>query len=89
MNKLPSLRLEIEKLHQDLLQLVLRRQKLVQQIWIEKQAHKIDLTDTEREHFLIHQFDQYPELQQDEAMKQAYHNVVKSIIAENKKYLKK
>lgn len=88
MNQIKDLRSEVEKLHQKLFQFLMQRQDLVQQIWQIKQAQKVELTDPQRELELIHQFDQTPELQQDKALREFYQNVVKSIITENKKYLK-
>lgn len=89
MSQIKNLRDDIEKLHAELLQLMIRRKDLVNEIWNLKQQQNQPLTDEDREHVLIHQFDQNSQLAQDENFKEFYQNVVKSIIAENKKYLKK
>lgn len=89
MSKIKNLRDDIEKLHQDLLKMLSRRKDLVNEIWQLKQSQNQELTDPAREQALIHQFDLDPQLQQDENFKEFYQNVVKSIITENKKYLKK
>ncbi len=82
-----NLRKDIEDLHQDLLKFVLARRNLVDQIWELKKSQKLDLTDASREQLLIQQFDQVPELKSDENLKEFYQNIVKNIIAENKRYL--
>lgn len=89
MDQLNQLRNDIEKLHKDLLDFVLKRKDLVHRIWQLKDDLKIDKIDFQREDFLIHQFDLRPELQKDEDLRALYHNVVKSIIAESKAYVKK
>lgn len=89
MNNILKIRKEIENLHLNLLQFILQRKDLVDQVWAHKQQHQIDLVDPERENQLIHQFDHLPELQNNENLKLFYHNVVKSIIAENKAYMKR
>jgi chorismate mutase len=89
MSQINKLRQDIEKLHEDLLKLILKRKDLVDQIWQLKRDHQLDMTDMNREQALIEQFDQTPELKNDPALRDFYHNVVKNIIAENKKYAKK
>lgn len=89
MDQIAKLRNEIEKLHEELLQFVLKRKDLVDQIWQHKDDLKMDKIDLGREDFLVHQFDQRPELQQDVNLRDFYHSVVKSIIAESKAYKKK
>ncbi len=86
MSSLVELRHEIEKLHQDLLHLILKRKDLVSQIWVVKKTDNVDMIDLGREKALIEQFDHTEALQNDPALKNFYHNVVKNIIAENKKY---
>ncbi|MBC7754402.1 MAG: chorismate mutase [Moraxellaceae bacterium] len=89
MSSIIQLRQEIEKLHEELLHLILKRKNLVSQIWEIKKTNRRDMIDLDREKALIDQFDQTPELQNDPALKNFYHNVVKNIIAENKKYARK
>ncbi len=89
MSQIPKLRQEIEKLHEELLKLILKRKDLVDQIWQLKKENKLEMTDITREQALIEQFDQRLELKNDPRLKDFYHNVVKNIIAENKKYAKK
>ena len=89
MSQINRLRQDIEKLHEDLLKLILKRKDLVDQIWKLKKDSQMDMTDTHREQALIEQFDHLPELKNDPALRDFYHNVVKNIIAENKKYAKK
>ena len=89
MSDIKQLRQGIEKLHEDLLKLILKRKDLVDQIWVLKKENQMDMTDNQREQALIEQFDQTPELKNDPALRDFYHNVVKNIIAENKKYAKK
>ena len=89
MSQIAKLRQGIEKLHEELLKLILKRKDLVDQIWQLKRDTQLDMTDTSREQALIEQFDQMPELKNDPALKDFYHNVVKNIIVESKKYAKK
>lgn len=89
MSQIAKLRRDIEKLHEDLLQLILKRKDLVDQIWQHKRDNQMDMNDMGREQALIEQFDHVPELKNDPALREFYHNVVKNIIAENKKYAKK
>ena len=89
MSQIAKLRQGIEKLHEELLKLILKRHDLVDQIWQLKRDTQLDMTDTSREQALIEQFDQMPELKNDPALKDFYHNVVKNIIVESKKYAKK
>lgn len=89
MSQITKLRQDIEALHEDLLKLILKRKDLVNQIWQLKRDHQMDMNDMGREQSLIEQFDQHPALQNDPALRDFYHNVVKNIIAENKKYAKK
>ena len=89
MSHILKLRHEIEKLHEDLLKLILKRKDLVDQIWQLKKDSHLEMTDISREKALIEQFDHWPELKNDPALKDFYRNVVKNIIAENKKYAKK
>lgn len=89
MSQITKLRQDIETLHEDLLKLILKRKDLVGQIWQFKRDNQMDMNDMEREQSLIEQFDQHPALKNDPALRDFYHNVVKNIIAENKKYAKK
>jgi chorismate mutase len=89
MSEINRLRQDIEKLHEDLFKLILKRKDFVDQIWKLKRQDQLDMTDMNREQALIEQFDQTLELKNDPALKDFYHNVVKNIIAENKKYAKK
>lgn len=89
MSSIMQLRQEIEKLHEELLHLIMKRKDLVRQIWEVKKTDSLDVIDLDREKALIEQFDQTLELQNDSALKNFYHNVVKNIIAENKKYARK
>lgn len=89
MNQITKLRQDIEALHKDLLKLILKRKDLVDQIWQLKRDSQLDMNDLSREQALIEQFDQTPELKNDPGLRDFYHNVVKNIIAENKKYAKK
>lgn len=89
MSQIKKLRQDIETLHEDLLKLILKRKDLVDQIWQLKRDNQLDMNDMNREQALIEQFDQTPELKNDPALRDFYHNVVKNIIAENKKYAKK
>ncbi len=89
MSQITKLRQDIEALHEDLLKLILKRKDLVNQIWQLKRDNQMDMNDMGREQSLIEQFDQHPALKNDPALRDFYHNVVKNIIAENKKYAKK
>lgn len=89
MSQIPKLRQDIEKLHEDLLQFILKRKDLVDQIWKLKRDDQLDMTDMNREQQLIQQFDLSPQLKNDPRLKDFYQNVVKNIIAESKKYAKK
>jgi chorismate mutase len=89
MSQITRLRQEIENLHEDLLKLILKRKDLVNQIWQLKQDNQMDMNDISREQALVEQFDEVQELKNDPALREFYHNVVKNIIAENKKYAKK
>ncbi len=89
MNEINRLRQDIEKLHEDLLKIILKRKNFVDQIWELKRQGQMDMMDLNREQALIEQFDHIPELKNDLALKNFYHNVVKNIIFESKKYAKK
>lgn len=89
MSDINKLRQDIENLHEELFQFILKRKVLVDQIWQLKQAQHLEMTDLGREQSLISQFDQRPELKNDPALRDFYQNVVKNIISENKKYAKK
>jgi chorismate mutase len=77
-----TLRIEIELLHEKLLHLI-----IVDSVWDVKQSQNLNLTDSQRENQLIHQFDSHIDLKNDENLKVFYQNVVKNIIAETKNYL--
>lgn len=82
--KIQSLRLEIDQIHQDMAELFIRRLKLAHRIWEIKKSSNQPLVDSAREESLIHQFDHSTS---QELEKIALQNFMKSLLKESKKYL--
>ncbi len=89
MNQLSQLRLEIENLHQELFQFILKRKDVVEKIWTLKKKSGLDMIDQTREENLIGQFDQSQVFKNDPDLKEFYHQVVKNIIVQSKNYAQK
>lgn len=87
LNEIEILRQKIEILHQDFFKIICDRQDLVCQIWDLKKKSNLAMIDHQREELLIHQFDESTVLKNDENFKEMYHNIVKNIMTETKKYL--
>lgn len=84
MQEIEKLRVELDQIQTEMVVLLRRRFSLAQKIWQIKKEKSLNFTDLNREHTIIHQFDQSIS---DLAEQQAVQNIFKSVLSETKKYL--
>ena len=83
-----ELRSEIDQIHKQIFALLVQRVKITEKIWEIKKNNKIKLTDKSRESTLIHMFDTSKEARKNPEFKKMIQKIQKTILTENKKYLK-
>lgn len=89
MKSIEQLRLEIDQIHDDLRELLLRRRDLTLAIWKIKKETGYPLIAPEREKAILEQFLSHKELEQDPEFREAMSKIMTSILTEYKTYLSK
>ncbi len=87
MKTIKSLRTDIDQIHTDIFRLIVKRIQITEKIVKIKNKEKIKFIDQKRELDLIHMFDQ--KTKSDTDLKKMIQKIQKTILIENKKYLKK
>ena len=87
MKNIKSLRKDIDRIHTDIFRLIVKRIHITEKIVKIKSKEKIKFVDPKRELDLIHMFDQ--KTKSDSDLKKMIQKIQKTILTENKKYLKK
>ncbi len=84
MQEIEKLRSEIDQIHLELAALFRRRLQITEKIWEIKKSQGLPFFDATREQAIIRQFDEHVS---DPTEQQVLQNFLKSVLAENKKYL--
>lgn len=87
MKKLEQLRSEIDQIHIELRDLLLRRRDLTLEIWKIKKENEYPFVAPEREQALLDQFLSHKELEKDPEFRKAMNEIMNCILDEYKKYL--
>jgi chorismate mutase len=85
--KINNLRKEIDQIHKDIFNLILKRITVTNKIFKLKKISKIKLTDKKRENELTTMFEKNKKINGNPPLQRAIQNIQKIIIQENKKYL--
>ncbi|MGZ3774484.1 MAG: chorismate mutase [Pseudobdellovibrionaceae bacterium] len=89
MDALENLRLEIDKIHEELRELLLRRRDLTLAIWKIKKENNYPFITPQREAEILEQFLSHPDFEKDPEFREAMAGIMNSILDEYKKYLLK
>ena len=84
MQEIEKLRSEIDQIHLELAALFRRRLQITEKIWEIKKSQGLPFFDATRDQDIIRQFDEHVS---DPTEQQVLKNFLKSVLAENKKYL--
>lgn len=87
MKTLEQLRMEIDEIHEELRELLLRRRDLTLAIWEIKNKNNYPLIVPEREQEILKQFLDHKELEKDPEFRETLNGIMVSLLDEYKKYL--